>query len=97
MYNVQWTIKDGRNGPNCQLSIINCQLLTRGYSSAGRAPALQAGGQRFEPAYLHHSQQTIRRYARQTASMRSVPLPAENRNKPAGLSFERDESGYPGP
>ena len=25
----------------------------RGYSSAGRAPALQAGGQRFEPAYLH--------------------------------------------
>ena len=25
-----------------------------GYSSAGRAPALQAGGQRFEPAYLHH-------------------------------------------
>ncbi len=27
---------------------------TRGYSSAGRAPALQAGGQRFDPAYLHH-------------------------------------------
>ena len=27
----------------------------RGYSSAGRAPALQAGGQRFDPAYLHHS------------------------------------------
>ena len=26
-----------------------------GYSSAGRAPALQAGGQRFDPAYLHHS------------------------------------------
>ena len=26
----------------------------RGYSSVGRAPALQAGGQRFEPAYLHH-------------------------------------------
>ena len=25
-----------------------------GYSSAGRAPALQAGGQRFDPAYLHH-------------------------------------------
>ena len=24
-----------------------------GYSSAGRAPALQAGGQRFDPAYLH--------------------------------------------
>ena len=27
---------------------------TWGYSSAGRAPALQAGGQRFDPAYLHH-------------------------------------------
>lgn len=25
-----------------------------GYSSAGRAPALHAGGQRFDPAYLHH-------------------------------------------
>ena len=25
-----------------------------GCSSAGRAPALQAGGQRFEPAHLHH-------------------------------------------
>ena len=25
-----------------------------GFSSAGRAPALQAGGQRFEPANLHH-------------------------------------------
>jgi len=26
-----------------------------GCSSAGRAPALQAGGQRFDPAQLHHS------------------------------------------
>ena len=26
----------------------------RGCSSAGRAPALQAGGQRFDPAQLHH-------------------------------------------
>ena len=25
-----------------------------GYSSAGRAPALQAGGHRFDPDYLHH-------------------------------------------
>ena len=25
-----------------------------GISSAGRAPALHAGGQRFDPAYLHH-------------------------------------------
>ena len=26
-----------------------------GFSSAGRAPALQAGGQRFDPANLHHT------------------------------------------
>ena len=25
-----------------------------GYSSVGRAPALQAGGQEFESPYLHH-------------------------------------------
>ena len=31
----------------------------RGYSSAGRAPALQAGGQRFDPAYLHHDHSVI--------------------------------------
>ena len=26
----------------------------RGHSSAGRAPALQAGGRRFDPVWLHH-------------------------------------------
>ena len=31
----------------------------RGYSSDGRAPALQAGGQRFDPAYLHHEKQQL--------------------------------------
>ena len=31
----------------------------RGNSSAGRAPALQAGGQRFDPAYLHHEKQQL--------------------------------------
>ncbi len=29
-------------------------LESGGISSAGRAPALQAGGQRFDPAILHH-------------------------------------------
>ena len=28
----------------------------RGFSSAGRAPALQAGGQRFDPANLHQEE-----------------------------------------
>ena len=40
-----------------QNSLFNFQGPARdiwGYSSAGRAPALQAGGQRFDPAYLHH-------------------------------------------
>ena len=32
------------------------QTGTRGYSSAGRAPALQAGGHRFESVYLHHTE-----------------------------------------
>ena len=27
-----------------------------GYSSAGRAPALQAGGRRFDPDYLHQKE-----------------------------------------
>ena len=29
-------------------------LFVRGHSSAGRAPALQAGGRRFDPVWLHH-------------------------------------------
>tara|TARA_Y100001934_G_scaffold143032_1_gene171991 strand:- start:158 stop:343 length:186 start_codon:yes stop_codon:yes gene_type:complete len=29
-------------------------LISWGCSSAGRAPALQAGGQEFEPPQLHH-------------------------------------------
>ena len=45
-----------------QNSLFNFQGPTRdirGYSSAGRAPALQAGGQRFDPAYLHHEKQQL--------------------------------------
>jgi hypothetical protein len=34
-------------------SLIARFACPRGCSSAGRAPALQAGGQRFEPAHLH--------------------------------------------
>ena len=33
-------------------------LQIRGFSSAGRAPALQAGGQRFDPANLHQKRLT---------------------------------------
>ena len=35
------------------LCIMNYALKKRGCSSAGRAPALQAGGQEFDPPHLH--------------------------------------------
>ena len=31
-----------------------------GFSSAGRAPALQAGGQRFDPANLHQDSKEVK-------------------------------------
>ena len=37
------------------------RLTARGCSSVGRAPALQAGGQRFDPAQLHHSRLAVER------------------------------------
>ena len=40
-------------GPMLGLPVIDDT--SRGRSSAGRAPALQAGGHRFEPVRLHHS------------------------------------------
>ena len=46
-----------RSKPRNILCDIKCKTLKsakpRGYSSAGRAPALQAGGHRFDPDYLH--------------------------------------------
>ena len=36
-------------------------LQIRGFSSAGRAPALQAGGQRFDPANLHQTSLQLER------------------------------------
>ena len=41
--------------PNSKFRIPN-QI--RGVSSAGRAPALQAGGNRFDPGTLHHKKLT---------------------------------------
>ena len=35
-------------------STMSSANLARGCSSAGRAPALQAGGHRFDPGQLHH-------------------------------------------
>ena len=33
---------------------VSTVIFSRGYSSVGRAPALQAGGQEFDSPYLHH-------------------------------------------
>ena len=46
----------------------------RGCSSAGRAPALQAGGHRFDPGQLHHQPLSETVKERQTRSDSSSPL-----------------------
>ena len=45
-------MRNGKLRGACQRSKV-AQLFIWGRSSAGRAPALQAGGQRFDPAQLH--------------------------------------------
>ena len=42
-----------------------------GYSSAGRAPALQAGGRRFDPDYLHQKQLNKKALKSQIKAQRS--------------------------
>jgi hypothetical protein len=37
----------------CQVAHVQNPCRFRGHSSAGRAPALQAGGRRFDPVWLH--------------------------------------------
>ena len=46
-----------------------------GYSSAGRAPALQAGGRRFDPDYLHHLNNS------QSSNIRAEPSEAGLRGR----------------
>ena len=41
-------------GRGCAMPFRQYGLASRGHSSAGRAPALHAGGRRFDPAWLHH-------------------------------------------
>ena len=40
-------------------NILKVDIL-RGHSSAGRAPALQAGGHRFDPDILHYQRQLVK-------------------------------------
>ena len=41
-------------GENSNFEIRNSNFKGWGCSSAGRAPALHAGGHRFDPVHLHH-------------------------------------------
>src|SRR5438874_10551116 len=42
------------NGRKPATAVLRFCLLARGCSSVGRAPALQAGGRRFDSVHLHH-------------------------------------------
>ncbi len=42
---------------HCSILRIPKEEDTRGCSSAGRAPALQAGGQEFDPPHLHREEE----------------------------------------
>ena len=53
----------------------------RGYSSVGRAPALQAGGQGFESLYLHEGDEESARGRISGAWLREVYLPADTGTK----------------
>ena len=51
-----------------------------GHSSAGRAPALHAGGQRFDPAWLHHFSLCCVRAFVVCYNTRPHPLPCLKQN-----------------
>ena len=48
------TFKRGKEKDKFRGPCINRKVEIWGCSSAGRAPALQAGGQEFDPPHLHH-------------------------------------------
>ena len=47
------------NGKHKERKELGPRDFSWGYSSAGRAPALQAGGQEFDPPYLHQKTKTF--------------------------------------
>jgi hypothetical protein len=52
---------------------------TRGHSSAGRAPALQAGGRRFDPGWLHHLNEISEACDVEMAFVSSMRMPCLDR------------------
>src|SRR5438477_10676543 len=65
----------------------------RGCSSAGRAPALQAGGQRFESAHLHQHIDNRIGLSRSPECRKQYLDPLSNLNVICG-AFQRLKSGY---
>ena len=63
---------------------MNNYIMKWGRSSAGRAPALQAGGQRFDSAYLHHTRKWL--------SGRASPCQGEGREFESRLPLQYHKS-----
>ena len=60
--------RDALQTPN---SVYNALLFRRGYSSAGRALAWHARGQRFDPAYLHQAREKAVQSSKKAASSKT--------------------------
>ena len=71
-------LMDGLCADHCQLKLVPKDW---GCSSAGRAPALQAGGQRFDPAQLHQ-------LARRASGVERARYPSEE------IRFARTSFGF---
>ena len=85
VYNWQLTVMKKKN---CQLSTINCPLNPIwGVSSAGRAPALQAGGHRFDPGTLHQTNRQLRDWLKHHENDVSLSL-LRDLNAPWKLNIE---------
>ena len=58
-----------------------------GYSSAGRAPALQAGGQEFDPPYLHQFFEMSYNYIVNKKSKRKKRIRVKSKEKSRNTPF----------
>jgi hypothetical protein len=83
----------GRTPPGCRWGgprrLARLTLVAWGHSSAGRAPALQAGGHRFDPGWLHS------RIACKSLSSRAIPAAKRRRNLLYGSILEASQKLHP--
>ena len=54
MLDYSGSLRYDMHGRKRKTKALSKPKVTRGCSSIGRAPALQAGGRRFDPVQLHH-------------------------------------------